>query len=418
MPIIAGIAAIGLVVVLVAGGLLLAGGGSHGTATLSPLITPGSGSGSAAPNLGTATPEASVAGPTAVPTVRPKPGFSATASMSTGRWGHTATLLSDGRVLIAGGYSGDTSGSLASAELYDPAAGTFSPTGSMASARTFHTATLLSDGTVLIAGGHNDSAVPGPAEIYDPTTGKFKATGSVGTPRWGHTATLLSDGRVLIAGGNVKVGTSSFQAIAVAELYDPKTGKFATTGSMTNALVWHTATLLANGRVLLAGGQHGTGGSSAIFPAAAQLFDPATGTFTSTGTLGTPRGGHGAALLSDGRVLVVGGYNNTDNYASAELYDPGTGEFSATGSMSGPRYYPTTTLVSDGRVLVCGGDDGSNYLASCELYDPGTGKFTSAGSMADARDRHTATVLSDGRVLLVGGHGESASVPSAELYQP
>jgi large repetitive protein len=196
--------------------------------------------------------------------------FATTGSMTTARVDHTATLLSDGRVLIAGGFSvqGGPLVGLASAELYDPKTGTFSPTGSMITARGSQTATLLSDGRVLIAGGAIEADITGKflasAELYDPKTGAFSPTGSMITARGVQTATLLSDGRVLIAGGsdlrliaggNDSPGDSlAGGGLASAELYDPTSGGFSPTGSMTTARAGQTATLLSDGRVLIAGG--------------------------------------------------------------------------------------------------------------------------------------------------------------------
>jgi hypothetical protein len=179
--------------------------------------------------------------------------------MTTARCAHTATLLSSGNVLIAGGYGSDPGGydTLDTAELYDPASGTFGAIGSMTMARGQHTATLLSSGKVLIAGGIDFSTsnwwVSG-AELYDPATGTFSATGSMTVPRGGHTATLLSGGKVLIAGGiDADTLTSTH---ASAELYDPATGTFSATGSMATARVGHIATLLSSGKVLIAGGRN------------------------------------------------------------------------------------------------------------------------------------------------------------------
>lgn len=179
-------------------------------------------------------------------------------SMTEGSEGDTATLLSDGRVLIAGGYNLSLSGSstyLASAEIYDPQTGTFSPTGSMVAARDSHTATLLRDGRVLIVGGGNhDEQAFASAELYDPRTGNFSPTGSLGCARYNHTATLLTNGQILIAAGEgAAVPGSVVPECASAELYDPTTGTFSPIGSNIDA--YHpTATLLADGRVLIIGG--------------------------------------------------------------------------------------------------------------------------------------------------------------------
>jgi predicted amidohydrolase YtcJ len=182
-----------------------------------------------------------------------------------------------------------------------------------------------------------------------------------------HTATLLSDGRVLIAGGE-----DDSSHLASAELYDPKAGTFSPTGSMTAARDSHTATLLSDGRVLIAGGDAGLAGiPGAETLVSAELYDPATGTFSATGSMAAARHSHTATLLSDGRILIVGGADPDHGVyvASAELYDPASGKFSPTGSMAAART-GTATLLSDGRVLIAGGYDGSADLASAELYQP------------------------------------------------
>ena len=371
------------------------------------------------------------AGPTPTPLApspTPASRFSPTGSMTTGRFDSSATLLPDGRVLIAGGQDA-SGGESASAELYDPATGTFSPTGPMVYPHISPTATLLPDGKVLIAGGSGigDVLKRGySAELYDPKTGTFSLTGPMNTRRYDQAATLLPDGRVLLVGGSIyDLGS---KAIATAELYDPETGKFTMTGSMRTARDGPTATLLPNGLVLVAGGY----GSTPL--ASAELYNPATGKFTATGTMITARSGDTATLLPDGRVLMVGGYGSSGNVlASAELYDPKTGTFISTGSMATERGGQTATLLPDGRVLIAGGTDSAddslaaNILASAELYDPKTGTFSPAGSMATARQLQTATLLRDGRVLIVGGADgltpgpgmvTALALPSAELYQP
>jgi WD40 repeat protein len=353
--------------------------------------------------------------------------------------GHTATLLVDGRVLIAGGD--DAGGNDATAELYDPKTGKFSRTGSMSGPRSRATATLLSDGRVLIVGGWGTSGPVASAELYDPATGMFTATGSMSVARIYHTATLLPDGHVLIAGGYdgledlggrapntrreqppMAIYPSSpplpRKCLASAELYDPATGTFAATGSMKDGREGHTATMLATGAVLIAGG-------SADFLygpnlASAELYAPSTGKFTATGSMTLAGGVRTATLLSDGRVLVTAGPGTTVGGSStAELYEPQTGKFAATGSIRDVRSSATATRLSDGRVLVVGGNGASGVLGSAELYDPGAGEFTAAGQLATARSWHTATLLHDGRVLIVGGIDHSSNtLASAELYQP
>lgn len=365
-----------------------------------------------------------------VPSPKPTAGFSPTGSMAAGRAGQTASLLSTGRVLITGGGAPEDA---AKAELYDPTTGTFSPTGSMTIGRYGATATVLSTGRVLIAGGWSEdpnTPVLASAELYDPASGTFVPAGSMTTPRAGQSATLLSDGRVLIAGGQTE-NNNVFSALATAELYDPTIGTFKATGSMTVARFNHTSTKLPSGHVLIAGGGGPTGVGSASSVGStpslvsAELYDPTSGSFTATGSMAGARYWHTATLLPDSRVLIAGGDDGTKPLVSVELYDPATAIFSATGPMAAARYLHTATQLANGQVLVAGGyADGVGSLASAELYDPKTATFSPAGSMSDSRFEHTATLLNDGRVLIVAGGStdesidDAARLAAAELYQP
>lgn len=343
--------------------------------------------------------------------------FSSTGNLTIPRVGHTATLLSNGKVLLAGGLShGDYQ---TTAEVYDSATGIFSATGRLNYERNAHTATLLTNGKVLLAGGDEGFGPHKSAELYDPASGTFSATGSLASPRFSSTATRLPNGKVLIVGGDFSDDGNPFNAIAAVELYDPAAGTFSTVGNLSGARFSHSATLLADGRVLIAGG-FGSGVLSS-----AQLYDPATGTISTTGSLLTKRYDHAAALLPNGKVLIAGGWtldvatSTTGPLSSAELYDPASGTFSATGSLARVRSNPTATLLPDGSVLIAGGrDDGSN-LSTAELYDPVSGTFKAAGSPAIARSSHTATLLSSGKVLLAGGRDNVRNIlASAELYDP
>ena len=348
--------------------------------------------------------------------------FVPTGSMTVAREGHTATLLPNGMVLIAGGE--DDSGILASAELYDPADGTFTATGSMTEVRAGHTATLLPNGKVLIASGLANLRVPtGPpsAELYDPAVGTFTTAGTVDAARGGHTATLLPNGKVLFAGGtelNNEAGT--WVTFASTELYDPISETFTATGSMTAARSGHTATLLPSGKVLIASGYDDV--NSYGVSASAELYDPSAGTSTATGSMAVAAVEQAATLLPSGKVLITGGNDGSRNYspfASAELYDPAAGTFTATSNMSVARAYHTAALLPSGKVLIAGGASDSNTtLMSAELYDPAAGTFTATGSMTTTRSGHTATLLPSGKVLIAGGlDNDGNSLASAELYE-
>ena len=348
-------------------------------------------------------------------------GFHATGDMGTERAGHTATLLQNGKVLIAGGYNNTEV--LATAELFDPATGTFAPTGVMTTTRFSHTATLLANGQVLIAGGSPNlgdlSGADNPddlstAELFDPATGTFTATGAMSNRRTEHTATLLANGKVLVAGGTV--GNA-------AELFDPATGSFTATGDLIVGGRWGcTATLLHDGTVLIAGGRDDEDVWDAFPLNDAELFNPATGTFTATGAMTQFRYAHVAALLNSGQVLLTGGFNGNP-VQDTELYDPTTRSFSRTGSMGTARAEHTATLLNDGTVLVAGGFSyyAPGSFSSAEVFDPSTNQFTPTGPMRAARFLHTATRLNDGSVLVTGGQSD-ITVPgvyasSAEIYK-
>jgi hypothetical protein len=344
--------------------------------------------------------------PTAAPTPTPSPTprvgrFVAATSMTTVRSDATATLLSDGRVLIAGGTAKGKP--LATAEIYDSRTGAFTATGSMSEPRAGHTATLLSDGRVLIAGGSGDKSV----EIYNPGTEKFSRTDSMFNSPIFQTTTLLNDGRVLIAGGGNGGGYSSR-----GQTYNPSRGRWSGTRPLNDARENATATTLQDGRVLIAGGDRGITGPNPLVLASAEIFNPSTGQFTQTGSMADPRSHFTATLLLNGRVLVVGGDSLTSTtglLATAEIYDPGTGKWTATGSMTFGRSDFTATLLSDGRVLIAGCGDNS-----AELYSPATGTFRMAAPMLLPRELQTATLLKDSRVLIAGGNDSKL----AELYLP
>ena len=338
-------------------------------------------------------------------------GITAISNMTGTRAAHTATLLPDGKVLIAGGF-GNGQSRLAQAELFDPVQKTFTSIGSMNASRSGHTATLLPNGKVLIAGGYNGDYLAS-AELYDPASRTFRPTNAMHTARSGHVAVLLPDGKVLLVGG---VGTG-WTFLKDAELYDPATNSFTRTGEMLAARESHTATLLKNGKVLITGGHKDRRAAMTVY-SSAEIYDPATGKFSAMRDMTRVRHKHGAVLLADGRVLIVGGADKRDGrpaYSSVEIYDPATGTFTATGDMNSPRYklQDTIVLLNDGKVLIAGGAN------RAELFDPSKNRFTYVtGDMGASRLFATATRLSNGQVLIIGGyHGNNQVSAEAWLFR-
>ena len=321
-------------------------------------------------------------------------------NMSTARYGHTATRLPDGTVLIAGGGSPSFT-----AELYEPALQAFRPVGDMNYGRSGHTATLLSNGYVLIAGGLDQNISLSTAELFIPRSATFTLTHPMTTTRIGFTATLLNTKQVLMVGGD---------PTGIAELFNPATRTFTRTGPMIHRRVSPAAVLLGDGRVLIAGGD--TAGNTA------EIFNPITGQFSPTGSMLQPRRSPTATLLSNGYVLITGGdWGNVvgrEMLSSAEIYEPAKGLFFAIQPMSVGRLGHTATALADGTVLVAGGATrlgGGNLCGytnwfywvtgSVERFSPATGEFTyvSADFLPVPRHGHTATRLLTGDVLVTGG---------------
>jgi len=416
-----------------------------------------------------------------------------TNSPAIARAGATATLLVGpackatsppawcGEVLLAGGSAGNGGNTFlpatAAAELYNPRDGTWSPTGSLNAARGNHTATLLANGKVLVTGG--DGAETS-AELYDPGTGAWTSCpnaapaptrdcpGPMGFARTEHTATLLKDGRVLVAGSPYIQGHPVAQQNQPTEIYDPATGSWSTTGSLNESRYQQTATLLPDGRVLVAGGLFSPPlPGQNEWKSSTELYDPSTGAWASCptpvptpnpdcpGPLSPGRYEHTATRLANGKVVVAGGTTNSAALQSTEYYDPATGTWYGTGPLQQVRAGHAAVLLPDGQVLVAGGNnfgEGINALgqgpaeralSSAELYDPTTGQWGSAGSMNDARASYfdqphsvQAVLLSSkadgfgadpalcgsrcGKVLVVGGQPgfRKGPVASAELYTP
>jgi hypothetical protein len=352
----------------------------------------------------------------------------ATLGLNTSRYQHNATLLNNGSVLIAGGVTCPSSGSctyLNTAELYNPNSATITSTGTMATARSAP-AVLLGNGKVLVAGGYacdpsGNCASLSSAEIYDPVAATFSSAGNMTTNRSGQTMTLLNSGQVLIAGGETCSSSTSCTALNSAELYNPITGTFTATGSLNAARFNASSVALNSGQVLIVGGFNGTS-----YPAAGELYDPIVATFASTPSLNTPRANATATLLDDGYVLISGGTTCATGCPSsiAELYENGTFFYFSypTSNMTVPRWNQSATLLTNGQVLLAGGYDAC--ASSCisdsttELFNPQGDSFVSSQALSTGRSGHTATLLPDGSVLLIGGINNGITQSSVDSYVP
>ena len=319
---------------------------------------------------------------------------------------HAATLLSDGRVLVTGGST--PSGTLASAEIYDPATGAWSSAGTLAQARMNHTATLLPNGKVLVVGGYGANSFLSSAELYDATTGTWSPAAPLTYARVGHTATVLPSGRVLIAGG---FNNGAFPT--VCETYEPSTGTWVLNGQLFLGRFFHTATLMPGGKVLLTGGDSASGRTPQ-----SEVYSVTSSSSSLVGPMFQGRTNHTATLLPNGKVLVAGGNGNSGYLTSAELYDPATSSWTPTGGLSQAHTFHAATLLPEGKVLVSGGTVPSTAPSTAELYDPATGAWTTLPSLLQGRGAHTATLLPSGRVLVAGGNGASGTLGSAEVYVP
>jgi len=342
------------------------------------------------------------------------PKFSTTQPMKGGRCDHTATLLKNGSVLIVGGLR---NAGTPFAELYNPDTGQYSTVDYPGDDRFLHTSTLLSDGKVLVAGGWGSSqdAYLSSALLYDPDTNNFVQTGAMKASRGGQTETLLPNGSVLIAGGtNDKTGATALSSL---ELYEPSNGRFRSlSGSLTDARIGHTATLLKSGKVLITG--------NAVFPVtvSAELFDPDLEKITTTySNLREGRRGHTATRLADGKVLLAGGGNgNGAVILPMELFDPSLGTCEEIGNLNIVRSGHTATLLPNGKVLLVGGysDSLSAYLSSVELFDPTFMKILMFPSLQlrVGRGAHTTTLLLNDHVLVAGGSTQDNVTAESEIF--
>ncbi|QIK66372.1 hypothetical protein G7072_08375 [Nocardioides sp. HDW12B] len=340
----------------------------------------------------------------------------ATASMSAPRMLHDATVLPGGSVLMSGGKNAASPYGLRAAEVFQPSTRTWATVGSLALGRTASATAALAGGRVIVTGGIDDGPsgeVTGTTEVYDDDTRTWSAGAPLLHARYEHVATTLQGGRVLVTGGSGIVG-DEWQDLASSEVYDPTlgdAGTWSTTGSLATPRLSHTATLLGDGTVLVVGGSDGTEGSGYL--KRTETFDPATGLWTNAGPLSVGRAGHTATLMGDGKVLVTGGFTDSGTLATSEVYDPATRTWSRTASLSAPRKWHDATALSDGRVLVAGGQSNTGT----EVYSPVTKTWRAAGALATVRQYPSVTALPNGTALVAGGY-KAGYLRSAEIVTP
>jgi N-acetylneuraminic acid mutarotase len=341
-------------------------------------------------------------------------------------WGAGSAVLGDGRVLVIGGLSGPNSASaLATVEVFDPKSNSWDAAAPMLQARAYPAAATLADGSVLVAGGSRGGVPLDGAERYFPDSGTWVSAGVMSAPRTEARATMLRDGRVLVTGGGSEA-PPSYRSTNAAEIFDPVTGSWTSTAPMSTARAFHTATLLSDGEVLVTGGASIYHGSKGAVVATAEIYDPKTATWHAAARMSVARYHHVATLLPDGRVLVAGGWafttNSDKSLATAEIYDPAKNTWKATGSMATGRARGSITPLPDGRVLVVGGvDTAYRVMATAEIWDPSTGKWRSTGRLATAVMWPALALLHDGRVLLAGGAvdvGAAHATSASAIFAP
>jgi Kelch motif len=340
------------------------------------------------------------------------------------RWASASVLLHDGRVLVVGGSTGSSSyNAVATASIIDPSTGHWTEATDMLQPRAYAMAVTLADGSVLVAGGSRDGQPLDTAERYNPDNGTWVAAGRMNLPRTQATLTLLPDGRALAVGGGIE-GGPDWRTTASAEIFDPTTNTWTLAAPMSEARASQTATLLPDGEVLVAGGSTTYYGESGLVTADAEIYNPKSNSWRAAAPMGHPRYVFGAVLLANGKVLVAGGWYATSNsdpsHPTAEIYDPAKNLWTDTGSMSNARAQFGLVRLRDGRVLAVGGvDPAYRPGATCELYDPATGIWQATGPLAAPVMYPAIQALPDGRAFVAGGGLNAvASVvtPLAEIY--
>jgi N-acetylneuraminic acid mutarotase len=337
----------------------------------------------------------------------------------------SGTLL-DGRVLFAGGETSRIptfQSATANVDLFNPTTNGWVDLAPMSTSRSLAAAATLLNGRVLVTGGTDGrDGVRASAEYYDQPTNGWHGAGALSSPRYGHTLIALADGSAIAVGGNNVTDCNCTRFQSTVDRYDPVANNWVAANPLAIARERHTATLLPNGKVLVTGGYGGapnTLADTGASLASAELFDPATGNWTTTGSMNTPRRNHIAILLSGGRVLVAGGTNGATILASAEIYDPATGLWTPAASMHAARDVASVAMLANGNVLVVNGLNGASSAAfgtgTCEVYDPVADSWSATVPTAVPRTGGLATALPDGRVMVVGGWPNYAGAP--EFYR-
>lgn len=347
--------------------------------------------------------------------------WASAASVRTPRDGHTATLLPNGNVIIAGGENNNQA--LASTEVYSSLTDSWTFSGNLNVARSNASAVLLGSGQILVAGGCVSSclgATTAGAELYNSVNGTWSSTGSMLTARTYFAMVMEPAGRVLVAGGCTGLNANGCSAVtAKAEYYNPTTGKWIALPPMHVARGSLTVTRLPNGQFLVAGGINAAGNPVS----SAELFNPSTGKWTLTGSMNVARDEHTAVLLATGNVLVAGGESAAGpSTGKTELYNPATGKWTLSGNLKTARQEHTANMLMNGNVLIAGGNNvttnQTTVLSSAELYNPSTGVWSKTGSLSNARVGHTATLLTSGKVMAVSGSNANNDLTSCEIYTP
>lgn len=363
--------------------------------------------------------------PTVISVIDGPPKFTLGANLGTARSNHIAVLLPNNLVLVAGGTNGTTA--LKSAELYDPVKNTWTPTGDLNTARVNHSAVLMLNNKVLVTGGFDGTIALKSAEVYDPSTGKWTTTtAGMNFSHAFHTSTVLSDGKVLIAGG--VLGPANNADATSTEVYLPTTDAFVPGPNLPEPRQGHTTTVLKNNKILLVGNSNGNSAKAVVLPDAA-----AASVGVATDALNFGRYNHAASLLSNGAaltndmVLVTGGFGN--NPKSAELYNPTDNKWYPAGNMSEARALHTSTLLRNGKVLIIGGyNNTSGTLSTIEIFNPAVFSFSTPQTswstltkvLNTARASHTSTLLSNDNVFVVGTYLQGGGTPAAstEIWAP